>query len=141
MSEEINYIRNYTSLQRIRIDQKDYINIEEQGDFTKHYIAPMLLIPFIENAFKYSDKQKAPGIWMNFGIEGDRFYFGIKNRINNSLFREANSNGFGIRNAKNRLNIIYPGKHSLILDDDIDFYTAKLNITLPRNEKNIVPGN
>ena len=141
LNEEISYIRNYISLQKIRIDQKDYISIKENGDFSSHYIAPMLLIPFIENAFKYSDKQQTPGIWINYSIEGDKFNFEIKNRINNSLLREVNSNGFGIRNVRNRLNLIYPGKHSLVFDDAKDFYTTKLNITLPRNEKNILPRN
>ena len=141
LADEINYIRNYISLQRIRIDQKAYISIRENGDLNKHHIAPMLLIPFIENAFKYCDKQQTPGIWIDYSVEGDKFSFEIRNRINNSLLREVNSNGFGIRNAKNRLNIIYPGKHSLVLNNDIDFYTAKLNIILPRNEKNILSGN
>lgn len=136
LSDELNYILNYISLQKIRIDQENFVEITKSGEFNNHKITPMLLIPLVENAFKYCDKQSSPGIWINYRIEDDIFNFNLINTINKQKYREALPSGFGIRNVKNRLQLLYRDRFSLQLVDKSDFYNVTLQITLARNEKN-----
>jgi two-component system, LytTR family, sensor kinase len=127
---EIEYLQNYIDLQRMRLDEtRDIeirINIHQPGKDI--YIAPMLLIPFIENAFKHGISMQSPSwIYVTLTFDTDRIYYKVHNSLNplTSNDPERNNHGIGLDNVKKRLRLIYPGRHTLdIQSSTADFFVS-----------------
>jgi len=125
LSKEIEYIENYINLQKLRLSDDLPVNVDftTDGDIHKNKIAPLILIPFVENAFKYGVKlghNSEIGIKLN--INNNNFRFTIENTVFNTpdLLEKKNS-GLGLKNVKKRLSIIYPNKHQLKITRDNNF--------------------
>lgn len=133
LSKEVDYITNYIELQKKRLSDElpVKINFKIDGDINKGKIAPLLLIPFIENAFKYGIKLGVKSeININLKVNESDFEF----IVNNSLINISSSNsdknsGLGLKNVKKRLEILYPYKHKLDITKN-NQYTVTLNLTL-----------
>jgi sensor histidine kinase YesM len=117
LQREINYIQDYVKLQSIRSAVEHNINIlidvEKGIEFS---IAPMLLIPFVENAFKHGmNPNKVSQLNINIKAQSNRIQFVIENSIDNDFEAYYKEKGFGIgiENVKSRLNYIYPGQHTI----------------------------
>ncbi len=128
LEKEIEYLQSFIELQKLRLRHKDYIELLIEGNADGRYIAPMLLIPFVENAFKHGDKSGTrPGIWIRLTIESNRIVFEVKNRI-----RKINSvsidkiGGIGLNNIRRRLELLYPQKHSLEIIPEDTMFSIKL---------------
>jgi len=92
-------------------------------------IAPMLLIPFVENAFKHGDKNHEPGIIIHLNIGTGSMMFTVENFIKrNSQSAVEDSGGFGLQNIKKRLGLLYPGKHELKINIGEEKFKVELNI-------------
>jgi two-component system LytT family sensor kinase len=137
LSQELSYVHNYIELQKLRQDH-DYvdvrINIQENvmGDLM---IAPFVLIPFIENAFKHVSRRTDQTNWITMDIhfKERQLFFKIANSIsatNHASTEVAEYGGIGLKNVQRRLDLIYPGTHRLIVEHDKDHYEAKLQLTL-----------
>jgi len=118
LEKEIAYLQNYIALQRLRTQGTPDIIIDVNIDeaLCEHNIAPMLLIPFVENAFKYGISQRNKSrINLSLSCTNDKIYFDVYNSIhvNKSVEIENESMGIGINNVRQRLNLLYPGKHDL----------------------------
>jgi hypothetical protein len=118
LSKEIAYLQNYIALQRLRTQGAPDIIIDVNIDeaLCDHNIAPMLLIPFVENAFKYGiSLRNKSRISVSLSCTNDKIYFDVYNSIhlNRSAEIENESMGIGINNVRQRLNLLYPGKHDL----------------------------
>lgn len=118
LEKEIAYLQNYIALQRLRTQGTPDIIIDVNIDeaLCEHNIAPMLLIPFVENAFKYGISQRNKSrINLSLSCTNDKIYFDVYNSIhvNKSMEIENESMGIGINNVRQRLNLLYPGKHDL----------------------------
>jgi len=116
LSKEVEYIENYINLQKLRLsaDLPVNINFSIKGDIHKNKIAPLILIPFVENAFKYGVKfGKKSKISIELKNNPNDFQFIIENPIHNSLNNLEKNSGLGLKNVKKRLSIIYPDKHTL----------------------------
>lgn len=118
LEKEIAYLQNYIALQRLRTQGTPDIIIDVNIDETlcEHNIAPMLLIPFVENAFKYGISQRNKSrINLSLSCTNDKIYFDVYNSIhvNRSVEIENESMGIGINNVRQRLNLLYPGRHDL----------------------------
>jgi LytS/YehU family sensor histidine kinase len=87
----------------------------------------MILIPFVENAFKHGNLKDFP-LKISIGINGNQLLFHQKNKI--SISRKDNSSGIGIENVKKRLSIIYSEKHTLEILNNEEFYEVNLKIDL-----------
>jgi sensor histidine kinase YesM len=89
----------------------------------------MLLIPFVENAFKHGEKNHTPGILINLNLESDRLIFTVENhlKVNNQVHPEE-SGGFGLQNIKRRLGLLYPDKHELTINKNEDKFKVELTI-------------
>lgn len=125
---EINYIQQYIELQRLRTDIVDFIKFDLSGDWTNHLLAPMTLIPFIENAFKHSENVRESGaVRINLLFESGRIYFNCMNRISNRLFINK-SGGLGNELIEKRLHLLYGDDFSLDIVMDESNYEVKLNI-------------
>jgi hypothetical protein len=123
LSKEINYISNYVALQKLRITEKILITYELYGNAEEKQISPFLLIPFIENAFKYGvNAEENSDIWIKIEINETDLVMQVEN---NKVFVQKDKDygtSLGIKTTKKRLQLLYPGRHSLkIKDGKYDF--------------------
>ena len=130
LEKEVEYLKSFIELQKLRLRQQDFIEINIHGQAGEKTIAPMLLIAFVENAFKHASKSSpTPGIRINLFIEEDQFRFTVANYIRKSSDPGGDPNGgIGLHNIQRRLDLLYPGKHSLVITEDQDIFTVKLII-------------
>lgn len=125
VTNEIRFLEDYLHLQRLRLPERRNIDIKTEinYDSTPCTIAPMLLIPFIENAFKYGISiDHTCWVHLHLAIENQQLYLLIQNKI----LREnaaAKGQGTGIENARKRLQLLYPGKHELDISEQEVFIT------------------
>lgn len=129
LEKELQYLQNYIDLQKIRFGDKAFIDFKIQGKVDDQRIVPLLLIAFIENAFKHGvANDAASAIKLLINIEDTRLYFYIRNK-KHSNNRDA-AGGIGLSNVKRRLDLLYPGKYNLDIRDEIDTYTCELSLVL-----------
>jgi Histidine kinase len=132
LDKELEYIRNYIALQQIRLGDTvhvDFLCPEEPHEFE---ITPLVLITFVENAFKYGvNPEEYSRIVIRIEVKYDKLLMMIKNRkVRLDPFLAAESSGMGIKNAEQRLELAYPGKHDLIVLDSKTEYQVNLKITI-----------
>jgi two-component system LytT family sensor kinase len=135
LNREMDYIKNYLSLQKLRIGGADNVRVEEEVDEQVNAlsITPMLLIPIIENAFKHGVSLREPShIKVSLKLEGNVLYFDVYNSIHRLKEDdpERNHRGIGLQNVKSRLEHHYPHKHELIIRENLDEYFVHLTIQL-----------
>lgn len=129
LSKELQYLQNYIDLQKIRFGNKAFMTFEVLGEVTNQQIVPLLLISFIENAFKHGIANDAQHpITMRINVEDGRLFFFIQNK-KHSHNRDA-IGGIGLPNVRRRLALLYPGKHNLEIRDEADTYTCQLSLVL-----------
>lgn len=130
LSSEIEYLHNYIALQRMRLDETQNIEIRVniQEAEREIYIAPMLLNPFIENAFKHGISFQNPSwIYITLTMDTTRIYFKVHNSIHKTPIHdpEEGRSGIGLENVQKRLHLIYPDKHTLeIQKSERDYFIA-----------------
>jgi two-component system LytT family sensor kinase len=130
LEKEIDYIKNYIELQKLRLNNIENININIHGDTKNKYIEPLLLISFIENAFKYGTDYKGTAyVKIVIKIEENILTFWVENKIENNK-KDPENSGIGLTNIQNRLNLLYPNAHELTINQDDQFYRVNLNIKL-----------
>ncbi len=127
--KEVEYLNSFIELQQLRITQKGFVEIKVTGAMENRTIAPMLLIPFVENAFKHGEKNHAPGIIINLNLKVDSLVFTVENYTKAIPQAPAEeSGGFGLENIKRRLGLLYPDKHELIINKNEDKFKIELTI-------------
>lgn len=130
LEKEIDYIKNYIDLQKLRLNNIENISINIHGNTKDKFIEPMLLISFIENAFKYGTDYKGTAyVKIVITIEESVFSFWIENKIENNK-KDPENSGIGLANIKNRLNLLYPNTHQLNLTSTDSKYTVHLVLQL-----------
>jgi LytS/YehU family sensor histidine kinase len=125
---ELNYLKNYIELQKSRIDERIIVSFCA-GDINGSLkVAPLLLITFIENAFKYVgfNEAKENRIDISLKYENGNLYFKSFNTKDSFINPTERSSGLGIANAKRRLELIYPGKHSMLINNREDTFEITL---------------
>jgi hypothetical protein len=135
VKNEINYIRDYINLQAIRSSVEHKIDIVDSiGEDQNFMIAPMLMIPFVENSFKHGiNPNNVSELKVNFQLQDDKFQFVIDNSVDRNFeaFYKEKGFGIGIENVKQRLAHIYPGIHTLSIADTGERFIVILTIVLP----------
>jgi len=129
LSEDIQYIRNYIDLQRLRLSPKVQLNFNIGGYPEGKYIAPLLLINFIENAFKHGISYSQPSV-INIDI---RIFEETLTLIVSNPIVEKDSfahGGLGLRNVRRRLELLYPHQYKLLFHHSGDQYTVNLKVPL-----------
>ena len=131
LSKEIEYVQNYIELQKMRFDENVKITFQVTGDMKQFRIAPLILIPFIENAFKYGvNSEEDSLINIQIAIEQSNLSVLVHN---NKVFLEnsmVEKNGVGIENTLKRLDLIYPHQHQCVIKETDKDFTVTLQITL-----------
>lgn len=130
LSKEIQYIEKYIELQKIRTSNKNYVHLNIEGDSTGQYIAPMIFIPFIENAFKHSiNKKTEHAITIDICILKHSISLVCSNKYDPK--RKLNSDhahGLGNELIEKRLALIYQNKYTLNINKQDNTYIVNLNI-------------
>jgi len=130
LSKEIDYIEKYIALQKIRTANTNYVNFSVAGDVGSKQIAPMLFIPFIENAFKHTNNKKFDNaITIEIIIRKDDIQLLCKNKFDSRLTVKRSNGGLGNELIQKRLNLMYAGKHTLVVEKSGDLYSVNLTIT------------
>lgn len=129
LAREIRYLENYIELQKLRFKGQAYINLIISGEYSKQSIAPLILISFVENAFKHgvaSDPEHP--IQINININNNKLLFDIHNK--KSLLNKDESSGIGLSNVKRRLDLLYLHQYDLQVQEDDDFYYCRLSLKI-----------
>ncbi|MFT4032914.1 MAG: histidine kinase [Siphonobacter sp.] len=130
LEKETKYLNNYIDLQRIRFGNDVQINFQAENKLRHQLIEPMLLIPFVENAFKHGvGLISDPVIDVYLKSEKNILIFNVRNKVNRR-FKEAkdNSSGIGLPNVKRRLSLLYPESHELLIEENDEWYEVKLTL-------------
>ncbi len=128
LEKEIEYLKSFIELEKLRIRHADFVELNILGNVEARTIAPMLLIPFVENAFKHGSKNVAnPGIRINLSIGAEQIRFEVSNYLRkNTTTTTDHVGGIGLTNLRRRLNLLYPGLHQLEIKTDETLYTVLL---------------
>ena len=128
LEKEIEYLKSFIELEKLRIRHKDFVELNVSGNVEGRTIAPMLLIPFVENAFKHGSRSVTnPGIRINLTIGPKQILFEVSNHVRqNGTATKDQVGGIGLTNIRRRLNLLYPGKHQLDISPNEDMYLVKL---------------
>lgn len=129
LEQEINYVHNYIELQKLRSDTLD-LEFETSGNFVERRIAPLLLISFVENAFKHgiSSHQKSKIV-----IRVQEKDAVLNLLVQNAIFERSDwstGTNIGMANTRRRLELLYPGKFSLKVENQNNLFSLTLTIDL-----------
>ena len=114
LTKEIKFIRNYGDIEKMRYGDKLDIDIRVSGDVNDRKIAPLVLLPFVENCFKHGASEELQQSWVKVTIDVQPHVTIIKVENNKATINGiAKKEGIGIQNVKRRLDLIYPDQHEL----------------------------
>lgn len=131
LSKEMQLMKSYIDLQQLRFGEDVDIRLTVADPDPEALIEPMLLIPFVENAFKHGiGMAKQAFIHVELRMEKGRLYFKISNNYSKGDFVKDKSPGIGLANTRSRLDLLYPGKHKLTITDKDEIYKVELNLDL-----------
>ena len=126
-------MKNYIEIERIRYSEKLNLELDFPKQTNGMQIAPLIILPFIENAFKHG-VSNFPGVAevkTSIKLVENTLVFKIENSKNPIKKKEENySKGIGLQNAKKRLELIYPGKYILDIEDEDETYIVNLTLKL-----------
>lgn len=129
IGKEIGYLRNYIDLQKLRFGNRAMVEIQVNGAAEGLLIAPMILIAFVENAFKHgliSDMQKP--ITVTLSTDNKKLDFVVRNA--KSTHNKDKTGGIGLVNVRRRLDLLYPGNYTLNVENEMENYTTHLTLDL-----------
>ena len=129
LSQEIEYIEKYIALQKIRTANVNYVHFSVTGNIGNKSIAPMVFIPFIENAFKHTNNKKLENaITVHIIISNKTIQLVCENKFDSKPAVRQPDSGLGNELIQKRLQLIYPEKHTLEVNKTNELYTVNLTI-------------
>lgn len=130
LEKELSYLENYLELEKLRQGNHADIKLNITGSAKARKIAPFLLLPLVENAFKHGVSKAVDNAYLhiNIAIETESIAFSIENNKLNFI-EAAHNGGIGLSNLKERLQLLYPGKHSFEVNNRADKYSVLLKIS------------
>jgi len=132
LEREIEYLQSYIDLQQQRFGKNVQVNVDFQKTDDNHEIEPMLLIPFVENAFKHGTGMiEDAQITIQLKIEKDKLWFTVQNRYDpSSIEIRDKTSGIGLANVKRRLNLLYGDKQRLLITKKDNWFNVSLQLNL-----------
>jgi hypothetical protein len=133
LGKEITYLEECITLNKLRYaDEEVTVTFDHTGQIADIGIAPMLFIPFVENAFKHGVAiGQTAAIQIAIAVSGEKLKFTCVNRDYSAIKKmEMNISGIGLENVKRRLDLVYPGKHQLIINKENGKFIVNLEIDL-----------
>ncbi|MFN0276882.1 MAG: sensor histidine kinase [Chitinophagales bacterium] len=132
LTKEISFMKNYIDLEKIRHGNNVDIQFIIEGATNEKNIPPLLLIPFVENAFKHGVNAQMGKSWVKFYLSVQNNTLSFTSENNKPFKSEAiphKTGGIGIENVKKRLELTYPGNYDLSLENKENIFSIKLQIT------------
>ncbi len=132
LSKEVQLLRNYVELEKLRYGEKLKIEMKLEENIDSIKISPLLLLPFAENCFKHGGvgTDGIFNITIHLQIENSQLLFQIENSKKTKKRIDNISGGIGLKNIQQRLQLLYPNEHELKIDDRNDFYKVRLTLNL-----------
>lgn len=131
LAQEFEYISNYVALQKLRLDDTVEVDFGIEGKPNGYKIAPLILISFIENVFKYGvNPQEKSLIRIQLSVEKGVLQLHTFNKKVRAFYDEETSSGIGMENTKNRLELLYPDNYELKIGDSVDSFTVDLQLQI-----------
>jgi sensor histidine kinase YesM len=133
LKKEIQYIQNYIDLEKVRYDTRLDVSLNVYDVPDTIHIAPLLLLPFVENSFKHGVSNQLSGGWIRIDIliQENTLVLKVENSKNIFPAEDKPVSGIGLQNVRKRLDLIYSDCHSLQLLDEDETYLVILKITIP----------
>lgn len=135
LSKEIEQMEHFTRLNQLQIEERGEVNFRSQIIPTGYQIAPLILIVFIENAFKHSQASQSDNIFIDIEVqvsEAGQLNFYCKNNFQPTSNTTSLSQGIGLENVRKRLELIYPDTHRLQIRKSDDLYEVHLTLDLKK---------
>lgn len=138
LSKEVKMISEYIHLERIRYGNKLELHVQFPDNAKEFAIAPLLLLPFVENCFKHgiSNMLEIPWLNLNISIEEDLMTMKLVNSKPLSQYPNHQP-GIGIENVRKRLELLYPGRHELTINEEEDLFIVQLRVQLEKSRTQI----
>ena len=140
LEKEIEYLRDYIELEKIRLGERAIIETDLDGDFRQLEVEPMIFLTLVENSFKHGAARQESGAWIKLQIRrtGDNeIHFHVSNsrsrkdtKDSPDLLNPNKNGGIGLENLRKRLQLLYHDRHKLTISEDADTYAADLHIQL-----------
>ena len=132
--KEIEYLESYLELEKIRLGERVKVDLEIKGDFTNKYIEPMLFINFVENSFKHGAAGNIDKAWVDIKLElsNNIVLLNVKNSLGKNKIKKDKTyvGGIGLANTAKRLNLLYPNRHDLEIEEKEGKFEVQLKINL-----------
>ena len=138
LTKEVEQLKNFVNLNELQIEDRGHVNLSIQKMDESYQIAPLILIVFVENAFKHSQSSQSDEIEIEIYLEikdDGKLYFKCINTYNKIANNANLDQGIGLENVKKRLELIYPNAYELSLRDKRDLYMVDLLIDLNKGQK------
>lgn len=132
LNKEIEYMQNYISLERLRLNNQIPIDFKIEGDTENIRIAPFIFITFLENAFKHGVNNNNAKSWVKVSmqIKDNECIYRVENSKLPAATTNAEKSGIGLQNVERRLELSYPKQHKIKIQSTEDVYSVQLTITL-----------
>ena len=131
LQKEMDHLENYLSLEKLRLKNERFLNYTKSGNFQGIKVAPMIMIPFVENAFKHSvDSAIENGIILKIVIDNGFLNFYCENHFDKSETDKDKGHGIGLETVKKRLDLIYKNNYNLSINTDNSVFKVNLEINL-----------
>ncbi len=136
LEKEIEYLKSYIELQQLRFRQSGLVSMTVEGDTGGIAIAPMLFMPFVENAFKHGPKNHQPAMEIHIHAAAKSVDFSISNYTRTGIHvSEPSSPGVGIANIRRRLELLYPGRFTLATGEEEGMFRVNLHLEYSRKTR------
>ena len=140
LSREVEYLQNYLNLQKIRFEEDVDIQFHQQGETGTQLIEPMILIPFVENAFKHGvGMLQQPVIEVDLSFSEESLSFRVRNKISPEPREDKDfSSGIGLKNVKRRLELLYPHTHQLKIENRDGWFEIHLSLRFHQADASVM---
>jgi hypothetical protein len=141
LKTEVHIIQSYMELEQVRYGNRLDVSFVCRGELNDKKIAPLLLLPFVENAYKHGPSQQIDLCWISFdlAVEDNMIRFKLINSFDadEGIKTEMNKGGMGLQNVKRRLELIYPNKYSLDIRAEDNMFIVNLDLQIDCPNENI----
>lgn len=131
LEKELAVLKKYMELEKLRYGDRIDLSFSATGDVHRLKIAPLILLPFVENSFKHGASEQLEKCWVNLHVhaDGGNFTFNLSNSRTTQPAKE-NAGGIGLQNIRKRLELMYPGRYTMTVNQEEEMYAVKLQLQL-----------
>lgn len=132
LAKEIKYLQDFVALQKLQIDERGQVNFDVKGEVDNQMIAPLILVVFIENCFKHSASSQTEGIQIqiNIALVDNKLTLYCSNTYSLEHNNDNIAKGIGLKNVQARLELLYPQRHVLSIQNQDNLYEVNLELNI-----------